>query len=144
MMLDGHTYINIDAQHIKASSPRLLAATVESPEDMVLLWDEAVNRLAREQSDLLSEMGLQAPEDTIQVGNTLFAVSGFFVCFCTDMCLNLPSDVGGITKQQCDLMEWACKHQKTPLRWVAAVFAGFCLFVWQISDLIVAVKRESG
>jgi hypothetical protein len=101
MMLDGHTYINIDAQHIKASSPRLLAATVESPEDMVLLWDEAVNRLAREQSDLLSEMGLQAPEDTIQVGNT-FAVSGFFVCFCTDMCVTLPSDVGGITKQQCD------------------------------------------
>jgi hypothetical protein len=76
MMADGHTYINIDAQHIKASSPRLLAATVESPEDMVLLWDEAVNRLAREQTDLLEEMELQAPEDTIQVG-CLFGVGLF-------------------------------------------------------------------
>ena len=67
MMADGHTYINIDAQHIKASSPRLLAATVESPEDMLLLWDEAINRLAREQTDLLEEMGLATPEDTLQV-----------------------------------------------------------------------------
>uniref|UniRef100_A0A383VUH6 DNA replication licensing factor MCM4 n=1 Tax=Tetradesmus obliquus TaxID=3088 RepID=A0A383VUH6_TETOB len=66
MMADGHTYINIDAQHIKASSPRLLAATVESPEDMLLLWDEAINRLAREQTDLLEEMGLATPEDTLQ------------------------------------------------------------------------------
>lgn len=68
MMSDGHTYINIDAAHIRSSCPRLLAATLESPEDMVLLWDMGVNKLAAEQTDLLEEMGLAAPADQIQVG----------------------------------------------------------------------------
>jgi hypothetical protein len=35
---------------------------------MVLLWDEAVNRLAHKQTDLMGEIGLKAFEDTIQVG----------------------------------------------------------------------------
>jgi hypothetical protein len=111
MMLDGHTYINIDAQHIKASSPRLLAATVESPEDMVLLWDEAVNRLAREQTDLLEEMGLQAPEDTLQVGVTtvVMTVATFLLCFCVFI---LAWDRLTCYKR------WACRRLRTRCRWV--------------------------
>jgi hypothetical protein len=50
---------------------------------MVLLWDEAVNRLAREQTDLLEEMGLQAPEDTIQVGCCMC----YFVLECVLACV---------------------------------------------------------
>eukprot|EP00879_Flechtneria_rotunda_P020435 GHRR01021500.1.p1 GENE.GHRR01021500.1~~GHRR01021500.1.p1 ORF type:complete len:510 (+),score=166.40 GHRR01021500.1:266-1795(+) len=66
MMTDGHTFLNIDAQHLKQSSPRLLQATVESPEDMLLLWDMGINKLAAEQRDLLEELGLEQPADKIQ------------------------------------------------------------------------------
>lgn len=67
MVSDGHTYLNVDAQHIKASSPRLLTATIESPEDMMLLWDHGVNKIAAEQEDLLQELGLEGLPDHLQV-----------------------------------------------------------------------------
>lgn len=67
MISDGHTYLNIDAQHIKASSPRLLTATIDSPEDMSMLWDDGINKVAAEQADLLEELGLDAPPDKFQV-----------------------------------------------------------------------------
>eukprot|EP00878_Enallax_costatus_P013418 GHUV01014031.1.p1 GENE.GHUV01014031.1~~GHUV01014031.1.p1 ORF type:complete len:879 (+),score=279.82 GHUV01014031.1:392-3028(+) len=66
MLSDGHTYLNVDAQHIKASSPRLLTATIESPEDMMLLWDDGVNKIAAEQEDLLQELGLDGLPDKLQ------------------------------------------------------------------------------
>jgi hypothetical protein len=44
MMEDGHTFMNIDASHIQASSPRLLAATIEVPEDVLNLWDYQANK----------------------------------------------------------------------------------------------------
>lgn len=44
MMLDGHVYLNIDAQHIQQSSPRLLTATVEVPDDMINLWELQLNK----------------------------------------------------------------------------------------------------
>ncbi len=67
MLLDGHTFLNVDAAHIRASSPRLLAASVEVPEALLLVWDDAVNRLAAEQRDLLAEVGLEAWPDALQV-----------------------------------------------------------------------------
>lgn len=44
MMLDGHVYLNIDSQHIQQSSPRLLTATVEVPDDMINIWELQVNK----------------------------------------------------------------------------------------------------
>lgn len=82
MLSDGHTYINIDAQHIKASSPRLLMATIESPEDMLLLWDDGINRIAAEQADLLEELGLDAPPDKMQVRDNSSSSSSVGHCLC--------------------------------------------------------------
>eukprot|EP00775_Hariotina_reticulata_P002347 gene2347-2653_t len=59
MISDGHTFLNIDAQHVKASSPRLLTATIECAEDMLLIWDDVINRLAAEQQDLLQDLGIE-------------------------------------------------------------------------------------
>jgi hypothetical protein len=159
MMLDGHTYINIDAQHIKASSPRLLAATVESPEDMVLLWDEALNRLAREQTDSLEEMGLQAPEDTIQVGwlllLVLWLICATCVCWLPCCCgVWLLWGCGGQQpRAQTDLLEeMGCRHPRTPSRWVVTSCVTFlflqcdmrigCCGVWLVLD--EAVNRLAG
>lgn len=47
MMLDGHVYLNIDSQHIQQSSPRLLTATVEVPDDMINIWEVQVNKCVR-------------------------------------------------------------------------------------------------
>lgn len=44
MMLDGHVYLNVDSQHIQQSSPRLLTATVEVPDDMINIWEVQVNK----------------------------------------------------------------------------------------------------
>jgi hypothetical protein len=44
MMLDGHVYLNVDAQHIQQSSPRLLTATLEVPDDMLNLWEVQLNK----------------------------------------------------------------------------------------------------
>jgi hypothetical protein len=44
MMLDGHVYLNIDAQHIQQSSPRLLTATVEVPDDLLAFWEDQVDK----------------------------------------------------------------------------------------------------
>lgn len=44
MMLDGHVYLNVDAQHIQQSSPRLLTATVEVPDDLLNLWELQLNK----------------------------------------------------------------------------------------------------
>lgn len=44
MLLDGHVTLNIDAQHIQQSSPRLLTATVEVPDDLLAFWENQVNK----------------------------------------------------------------------------------------------------
>ena len=44
MMLDGHVYLNIDAAHIQQSSPRLLTATIEVPDDLLNLWELQLNK----------------------------------------------------------------------------------------------------
>jgi len=44
MMLDGHVYLNIDAAHIQQSSPRLLTATIEVPDDLLNLWEVQLNK----------------------------------------------------------------------------------------------------
>jgi type II secretory pathway component PulM len=67
-----------------------------------LLWDEAVNRLAREQSDLLEEMGLQAPEYTIQVGCYFVVI---FVTLCYMYVLLWDEAVDRLTREQSDLLE---------------------------------------
>jgi hypothetical protein len=72
MISDGHTFLNIDAQHVKASSPRLLTATIECAEDMLLIWDDVLNRLAAEQTDLLQDLGIEAL-DKLQVTVETFA-----------------------------------------------------------------------
>lgn len=67
MMLDGHVYLNIDAAHIQQSSPRLLTATIEVPDDLLNLWEVQLNKLAGEQADVLGELGVDQPLDKLQV-----------------------------------------------------------------------------